>query len=425
MDYETAMIKLRGEVCSGIKLGLQNIKTLMEKLGNPQDKLKIIHIAGTNGKGSCTSFVNSALVSQGYKVGMFTSPSIYNFEERIRINNKNIPEDKLIDLMNEVREVAETMEVFPADFELVTAIAFLYFYREKCDFAIMEVGLGGRLDATNVAQNPLITLITSISLDHQQFLGNTIPEIALEKAGIIKENVPLVLYSQSKEAMDSIIGVANSKNSKVILNDLEKIELLENTKNGQIINYKDFKNLKINLLGSHQINNATISLELLEQLRKMGFEISNESIYNGFSSVTWPCRFELVSKNPDFILDGAHNIDGIDKFISNMNFYYKDNKKIGIFGVLADKDYNEMLAKIVPCFDVFLTVRPDSDRAMESKELKERIEKLTKKKVYSFENYQDAIDKAFEISKEDDVISAFGSLYFVGEVRNLLGVGDY
>ncbi len=425
MDYETAMIKLRGEVCSGIKLGLQNIKTLMEKLGNPQDKLKIIHIAGTNGKGSCTSFVNSALVSQGYKVGMFTSPSIYNFEERIRINNKNIPEDKLIDLMNEVREVAETMEVFPADFELVTAIAFLYFYREKCDFAIMEVGLGGRLDATNVAQNPLITLITSISLDHQQFLGNTIPEIALEKAGIIKENVPLVLYSQSKEAMDSIIGVANSKNSKVILNDLEKIELLENTKNGQIINYKDFKDLKINLLGSHQINNATISLELLEQLRKMGFEISNESIYNGFSSVTWPCRFELVSKNPDFILDGAHNIDGIEKFISSMNFYYKDNKKIGIFGVLADKDYNEMLAKIVPCFDVFLTVRPDSDRAMESKELKERIEKLTKKKVYSFENYQDAIDKAFEISKEDDVISAFGSLYFVGEVRNLLGVGDY
>lgn len=425
MDYETAMIKLRGEVCSGIKLGLQNIKTLMEKLGNPQDKLKIIHIAGTNGKGSCTSFVNSALVSQGYKVGMFTSPSIYNFEERIRINNKNIPEDKLIDLMNEVREVAETMEVFPADFELVTAIAFLYFYREKCDFAIMEVGLGGRLDATNVVQNPLITLITSISLDHQQFLGNTIPEIALEKAGIIKENVPLVLYSQSKEAMDSIIGVANSKNSKVILNDLEKIELLENTKNGQIINYKDFKNLKINLLGSHQINNATISLELLEQLRKMGFEISNESIYNGFSSVTWPCRFELVSKNPDFILDGAHNIDGIEKFISSMNFYYKDNKKIGIFGVLADKDYNEMLAKIVPCFDVFLTVRPDSDRAMESKELKERIEKLTKKKVYSFENYQDAIDKAFEISKEDDVISAFGSLYFVGEVRNLLGVGDY
>lgn len=425
MDYETAMIKLRGEVCSGIKLGLQNIKTLMEKLGNPQDKLKIIHIAGTNGKGSCTSFVNSALVSQGYKVGMFTSPSIYNFEERIRINNKNISEDKLIDLMNEVREVAETMEVFPADFELVTAIAFLYFYREKCDFAIMEVGLGGRLDATNVVQNPLITLITSISLDHQQFLGNTIPEIALEKAGIIKENVPLVLYSQSKEAMDSIIGVANSKNSKVILNDLEKIELLENTKNGQIINYKDFKNLKINLLGSHQINNATISLELLEQLRKMGFEISNESIYNGFSSVTWPCRFELVSKNPDFILDGAHNIDGIDKFISNMNFYYKYNKKIGIFGVLADKDYNEMLAKIVPCFDVFLTVRPDSDRAMESKELKERIEKLTEKKVYSFENYQDAINKAIEISKEDDVISAFGSLYFVGEVRNLLGVSDY
>ena len=425
MNYETAMIKLRGEVCSGVKLGLQNIKNLMEKLGNPQDKLKIIHIAGTNGKGSCTSFVNSVLVSQGYKVGMFTSPSIYNFEERIRINNKNIPEDKLIELMNEVREIANTLEVFPADFELVTALAFLYFYRENCDFAIMEVGLGGRLDATNVINKPLITLITSISFDHQQFLGNTIKEIALEKAGIIKDGVPLVLYSQDTEIMDNIMGVAKSKNSKVIVNDLSKIKVLENKKSGQVIDYKDFKNLKINLLGSHQVKNATISIELLLELRKMGFDISNESIYNGFSTVTWPCRFELVSKSPDFILDGAHNIDGIEKFVSNMNFYYKNNKKISIFGVLADKDYNEMLEKIVPCFDVFLTVRPDSERAMEAYELKEKIEALTEKKVYSFENYQEAIDKAFEISSKDDVISAFGSLYFVGEIRKLLGVSDY
>lgn len=425
MNYETAMIKLRGEVCSGVKLGLQNIKNLMEKLGNPQDKLKIIHIAGTNGKGSCTSFVNSVLVSQGYKVGMFTSPSIYNFEERIRINNKNIPEDKLIELMNEVREIANTLEVFPADFELVTALAFLYFYRENCDFAIMEVGLGGRLDATNVINKPLITLITSISFDHQQFLGNTIKEIALEKAGIIKDGVPLVLYSQDTEIMDNIMGVAKSKDSEVIVNDLSKIKVLENKKSGQVIDYKDFKNLKINLLGSHQVKNATISIELLLELRKMGFDISNESIYNGFSTVTWPCRFELVSKSPDFILDGAHNIDGIEKFVSNMNFYYKNNKKIAIFGVLADKDYNEMLEKIVPCFDVFLTVRPDSERAMEAYELKEKIEALTEKKVYSFENYQEAIDKAFEISSKDDVISAFGSLYFVGEIRKLLGVSDY
>ena len=224
MDYETAMIKLRGEVCSGVKLGLQNIKILMEKLGNPQDKLKVIHIAGTNGKGSCTSFVNSVLVSQGYKVGMFTSPSIYNFEERIRINNKNIPEDKLIELMNEVRNVANTLEVFPADFELITAVSLLYFYREKCDFAIMEVGLGGRLDATNVIERPLITMITSISFDHQQFLGNTISEIALEKAGIIKKGIPLILYAQSNEIMETINKVAKEKNSKVIVNDLSKID---------------------------------------------------------------------------------------------------------------------------------------------------------------------------------------------------------
>ena len=425
MDYETAMIKLRGEVCSGVKLGLQNIKILMEKLGNPQDKLKVIHIAGTNGKGSCTSFVNSVLVSQGYKVGMFTSPSIYNFEERIRINNKNIPEDKLIELMNEVRNVANTLEVFPADFELITAVSLLYFYREKCDFAIMEVGLGGRLDATNVIERPLITMITSISFDHQQFLGNTISEIALEKAGIIKKGIPLILYAQSSEIMETINKVAKEKNSKVIVNDLSKIDILENNKSGQVINYKNFKNLKINLLGSHQVNNATISLELLIELRSMGFDISDESIYKGFSTVSWPCRFELVSKKPDFILDGAHNIDGVEKFISNMNFYYKNTKKIAIFGVLEDKDYNEMLEKIIPCFDVFLTVRPDSDRAMNASDLREKIRCLTDKEVYSFEDYQEAIDKSFSISNKDDVISAFGSLYFVGEVRKLLGVSDY
>ena len=219
MNYETAMIKLRGEVCSGVKLGLQNIKNLMEKLGNPQDKLKIIHIAGTNGKGSCTSFVNSVLVSQGYKVGMFTSPSIYNFEERIRINNKNIPEDKLIELMNEVREIANTLEVFPADFELVTALAFLYFYRENCDFAIMEVGLGGRLDATNVINKPLITLITSISFDHQQFLGNTIKEIALEKAGMTVDDIDLFEANEAFAAQSvAVVRELNIPREKLNVN---------------------------------------------------------------------------------------------------------------------------------------------------------------------------------------------------------------
>lgn len=419
------MTNLRGEVCSGIKMGLENIKNLMERLGNPQDKLKIIHIAGTNGKGSCTAFINSVLVSQGYKVGMFTSPSIYNFEERIRIDNKNIPENKLLDLMKEVREVANELKVFPADFELITAIAFLYFYREDCDFVIMEVGLGGRLDATNVINAPLITLITSISFDHQQFLGNTLTEIASEKAGILKENVPLILYSQEKVVMDTIFKRATEKKVEILTNDLSRVEIIENSADGQIINYKEFKNLKINLLGSHQVNNATVALEAILKLKELGVQISNQSIYTGFSSVTWPCRFEIVRKNPDFVLDGAHNVDGVDKFISNIKFYYSNNKKIAIFGVLADKDYNDMLSKIVPTFDVFITVTPDSDRAMSSDKLKEIISELTTKEVFAFGDYKKAIEKATEISKSEDVISAFGSLYFVGEVRKLLGVEDY
>ena len=240
-----------------------------------------------------------------------------------------------------------------------------------------------------------------------------------------EEEIEFIVKSPGIPWKAELLKVAKEKNSKVIVNDLSKIDILENKKSGQVINYKNFKNLKINLLGSHQVNNATISLELLIELRSMGFDISDESIYKGFSTVSWPCRFELVSKKPDFILDGAHNIDGVEKFISNMNFYYKNTKKIAIFGVLEDKDYNEMLEKIIPCFDVFLTVRPDSDRAMNASDLREKIRCLTDKEVYSFEDYQEAIDKSFSISNKDDVISAFGSLYFVGEVRKLLGVSDY
>lgn len=425
MNYETAMNYLRGDVCSGMKLGLQNIRSLMDNLGNPQDKIKIIHIAGTNGKGSCTSFVNSVLVSQGYKVGMFTSPSIYNFEERIRINNKNIPEDVLISLMKEVREVAEKLETFPADFELITAIAYLYFYREKCDYVIMEVGLGGRLDATNVVNNPYITVITSISLDHQQFLGNTLPEIAYEKAGIIKENVPVVIYSQSKEVEKTIEDIAKSKNSEILKNNLSLVEIIESTIEGQKINYKEYKDLKISLIGEHQVNNSTLAIEVLDKMKQMGTEISREAIYEGFKKVIWPCRFELVSKKPYFILDGAHNIDGVDKFISSVNLYFKDRKKLAIFGVLEDKDYKEMLEKIVPTFDIFLTVTPDSDRAMSSENLKKVISSMTDKNVYSFLDYEKAIKKSLDLSNADDLICAFGSLYFVGEVRKLLGVEDY
>lgn len=425
MNYEAAMNYLRGDVCSGMKLGLQNIRSLMEKLGNPQYKIKIIHVAGTNGKGSCTSFVNSVLVSQGYKVGMFTSPSIYNFEERIRINNKNISEENLISLMKEVKEVAENLETFPADFELITAIAYLYFYREKCDYVIMEVGLGGRLDATNVVDKPYITVITSISLDHQQFLGNTLPEIASEKAGIIKEEIPVVIYSQSDEVMNTLENIAKSKKAEIVKNDLSSVKIIENTIEYQIIDYKEYKDLKISLIGEHQVNNSTLALEVIDKMREMGTEISKNSVYEGFKNVIWPCRFELVSKNPYFILDGAHNIDGVEKFISSVNFYFQNRKKIAIFGVLEDKDYMQMLEKIVPTFDIFLTVTPDSDRAMKSDKLKFVISSMTDKEIHSFENYNNAIKKSFELSNEEDLICAFGSLYFVGEVRKLLGVEDY
>ena len=366
MNYETAMIKLRGEVCSGVKLGLQNIKNLMEKLGNPQDKLKIIHIAGTNGKGSCTSFVNSVLVSQGYKVGMFTSPSIYNFEERIRINNKNIPEDKLIELMNEVREIANTLEVFPADFELVTALAFLYFYRENCDFAIMEVGLGGRLDATNIL-NSNIALITNITFDHTAILGNSLKEIAYEKAGIIK-NRELCIYADSLPELEEEINKKTENSINIIkkYNDME-IEL-DKTNYKTLIKFQNNEFI-LPLFGKFQANNFLLAYETAKF-----YNIDNETIQNGVHKVYWPARFEFFSVEPPVILDAAHNDDSIRKLTENLAEIYEKNEVVIITSLLATKDFGKVFTKLEKITDkIFITSLKDTVHGLSSAEIREKM----------------------------------------------------
>ena len=419
MDYETAMIKLRGEVCSGVKLGLQNIKILMEKLGNPQDKLKVIHIAGTNGKGSCTSFVNSVLVSQGYKVGMFTSPSIYNFEERIRINNKNIPEDKLIELMNEVRNVANTLEVFPADFELITAVSLLYFYREKCDFAIMEVGLGGRLDATNIL-NSDIALITNISFDHTAILGNSLKEISYEKAGIIK-NRELCIYADSLPELEEEIN-KKTENSINVIKKYSDMEVeLDKINYKTVIKFQD-KKFTLPLFGKFQANNFLLAYETSKF-----YNINDETIQKGISKVFWPARFEFFSTEPPVILDAAHNDDSIRKLAENLSEVYEKNEVIIITSLLETKDFEQVFTKLEKITDkIFITSLKDTVYGLTSSEIRERMLSLNIpiNDIIFEDDIMTAYENALSIVKDENsgykAIVICGSFYEIAKFNRII-----
>ncbi|MDI3309817.1 MAG: Mur ligase family protein [Thermoanaerobacterium sp.] len=290
MNYSDAIEYIHNTNKFGIKLGLENIRCLLERMGNPQKNLKFIHVAGTNGKGSTCAFINSILIDAGFKVGLYTSPYLEEFEERMRINNKNIPKNKLADYVEYIKDVVDKMlddgYHHPTEFELITAIAFKYFYDENVDFVVLEVGLGGRFDATNVIDNSLVSVISTIDYDHMDKLGDTLAKIAYEKAGIIKENGTVVSFYQKDEALQVIERVASLKDASLSVLNISDIEIVESNSDYQIFNYKNYKNLKIRIIGKHQIYNASLALMAVEKLKDHGINITEEAIDG-------PCRFLL------------------------------------------------------------------------------------------------------------------------------------
>ncbi|MCX7903475.1 MAG: bifunctional folylpolyglutamate synthase/dihydrofolate synthase [Caloramator sp.] len=425
MNYKEALNYIESIGKFGMNLGLDRIKRICSLMDNPEDKLKIIHIAGTNGKGSTTTFISSILNEQGYRVGIYTSPYIERFTERIKINDDEIKEEEVASYLEYLLPIMDRVEKEgygkPTEFEIITAMAFKYFYDKNVDFVVLEVGLGGRYDATNVV-NPILTVITTISYDHMNVLGNTLSQIAYEKAGIIKEGVPLILYPQEKEAYEVIKKVAEEKGAKIYHVEELKYKLKENTVDGIIFDvegYKNYKDVKINLLGLHQIKNALTSIMAVEVLREVGVHVSNDAFYKGLKEAKWPGRFEILSKEPYIVLDGGHNIQGINALVDSVKHYFKNKKILIITGMLRDKDYENMIEKLFEISSDFITVAPNSPRALSEEELKNII--ISKgKKAEAKKNIADAVNFALECSKEFDVILFCGSLYMIGEARTIL-----
>ena len=442
MNYDEAIAYIKNTAKFGSKYGLERTEKILELLGNPHKKLKCIHIAGTNGKGSTTAMVTNVLVQAGYKVGSYISPFIEEFEERIQINNVNISKEDLSHVIAEVSsavdKVVELGYSNPTEFEIITCAGFLYFYKNNIDYAVVEVGMGGRLDSTNVII-PILSIITSISLDHTQILGDTIDKIAYEKAGIIKSGIPVVMYPQQKQSEELIERMCKEKNSKLIKvsknssiylgkENLQQVAItsMEGTVYNDILTQKmkvqtlnnDYI-IDLALLGKHQLLNCSVAVHAIEELIGQGAKINKDNILMGLVTVKWPARLEVMNKRPLVVVDGAHNIDGIKNLTESIDMYFNYNKIILILGILADKQVEDMIKTIVPKVSRVITVTPNSERAELSKQLKVQVEKYSTN-CESIENYDEAYKKALSYCDEEDLLLVCGSLYMVGDMRKII-----
>ena len=428
MTYKEAMDYISSVGRFGSNYGLERTFRLLELLGSPQEKIKLIHIAGTNGKGSTTAMVTKILRGFGYKVGMYTSPYLEEFEERIQINGEKIKKDTLVNLLGHVKnaidKVIEEGYEHPTEFEIITALMFLHFYNEKVDYGVIEVGLGGRLDSTNVII-PKVSVITSISLDHMNILGDSLKDIAKEKAGIIKDGIPVILYPQEKEVEEVILKIAEEKNSKVYLVKKENGKLIdinyeELYQNLQIKSYKNTYSINLPLLGEHQILNLGVAINTIEILCELeNISIDINIMEKSLQDVKWIGRLEVLGKKPTILIDGAHNIDAIRALRKNVEKYFKYNKIYLLLGILADKQVQEMIEEITPIAEKVYALTPHSERAELSEDLKNEIEKCNSN-VVALENYEEALLLAIKEADEEDLVLISGSLYMIGDMRKII-----
>lgn len=429
MNYQEAVDFISSTYKFGIKLGLENISRLLDRLGNPQDKMKIVHIAGTNGKGSTSAILSSIFVEAGYKTGLYTSPFLEVFNERFKINNENASDELIAKATEKVKKEIDQLMAegydCPSEFEVTTAVGFVIFQMEEVEVLVLEVGMGGRLDATNAINNPLLSIIVSISKDHVEYLGDTIGKIAFEKAGIIKENTPLVLYPQEKEGEEIILKVAEEKNAPVFNVDFSNRQVLSSTLEGQVFSLnvlgQDFKDLKISILGDHQLNNATTALTTVKVLNdKNLLKVSDSALRTGLEKAKWAGRFEIMRNKPLTIIDGAHNIGGAEVFSNSVKEYLKDYEITLVMGILGDKDFNGVLDLLLPLSKEVVTVRPDSPRALEPEKLAEIIKDRCYKATPAT-SIENAWDLANEVTNRDKGAILFvGSLYMIGQARTFL-----
>jgi len=399
--------------------GLKRITQLLRLLGDPQKQLKFVHIAGTNGKGSTAAMTASVLTRAGYKTGLFTSPFIYRFNERIQIGNAQIPDEAVVDLVARVKTQADTMSDYPTEFEFVTAMAMVYFLEEGCDLVVLEVGMGGAIDATNVIPAPEVAVITNIGLDHTDALGDTLEKIAANKAGIIKPGCTAVVYRGSPSVEAVYEEICEKLSVPLKKADFAGLRPVSHSLEGQVFDCGDRKGLKLPLLGDHQLHNAAVVLAIMDTLIEKGWHITESHIREGIGCVSWPGRFDIVGHDPLFIIDGGHNPQCIEALVKNVQDYLADRHVVVLTGVLADKDYGEMFRPVMPLVAEFVCVTPNNPRKLPARELAEHLQKAGAKAT-ACEGFSQGVALARKLAGKAGVILCFGSLYTIGDIKNAL-----
>lgn len=409
----------------GIVPGLDSIRELCKRLGDPQKSLKFVHIAGTNGKGSVSAYIAAGLKAGGYRVGRYISPVIFEYRERIQVNDRNITREALGCLAEQVKRVCEEMTAEglpqPTAFEVETAMAFLYFMEKNCDIVVLETGMGGLLDATNVIDSPVLTVITSVSMDHMRFLGNTLAEIAAQKAGILKQGVPVVSAKQRPEAEKVIAKRAAELCCFLTVADPAGITHIKYGLEKQRFSYGGFTELEIPLAGKYQVENAALAVTALKILGERGFPLTEQKLRQGLMQTVWDGRFTLAGRKPWFIVDGAHNEDGAKRLAESLKFYFTNKRIVYIMGVLKDKEYGKMIELTHTLADQIITVTPsDNPRALPAYELAQEVARLHPD-VTAADSLEEAVEMARLLAGKEDVIVAFGTLSFAGRLMRILG----
>ncbi len=422
MNYEETIAYIHSAYWKGTKDGLQRTRELLTLLGDPQKELKFVHVAGTNGKGSACAMLSSILQAAGYRTGLYTSPFVNRFNERIALNGEPISDEELANVFTRIRPIVDSMLNQPSEFELITCAAMVYYREQKCDVVVLEVGMGGEFDSTNVIETPLLSIITAMGFDHMKYLGNTMTEIATAKAGIIKPGGTTLIYGENPEADQVFRETCQRVGCRLVVTDHSRITDNAHTLRGHDLSFGSYTHIHLPLIGSHQVKNAALVLTAVEELKKAGLSIPDTAVYHGMATVRWPARMELLCEKPIFLLDGGHNPHGFFAAANTIRELFPDRKIIVMMGVMADKDHGDMIRQLLPLSKKFYTVQPDSPRALSAEALAEEIHALggTAEPLGAV---KEGVETMLKKAKPEDVLLAIGSLYMAGDVRIAMGKG--
>ena len=427
MNYKEARVYLDQVSKYGSVLGLDNMRELLDRLGNPQKDLKFIHISGTNGKGSVLAYLSTVLSGAGYRTGRYLSPALFSYREKIQVDGEKINKESLAAHVTAIAEASRDMQEknagTPTIFEVETVLAFLYFQEMKCDIAVIETGMGGALDATNIIDTTVLEVITSISMDHMEFLGDTLAKIAGQKAGIIKPDTRVVSARQEPEAARVIEDTCRQQNCRLQTVDPEALTRVCYGYERQSFSYKDWENVEIALAGKYQVSNAALALEAVEALRALGYALPENKVREGFLRTEWRGRFTLIGRDPVIVMDGAHNPAAARTLRDSLVLYFPGKTLHFIFGMFRDKDYRGVIALTAPLAKDIITVEtPGNPRALPAEELARAVAEVNPS-VEAADSISQAVRKSLDRAAKEDVIVIFGSLSYLGEAEKEVKCG--